>query len=152
MIDRDRIAHPKLVQLYDYWLSKRGARRFPRHSDLSRTEMRFILGNVDLIEITYDPLVFTFRLSGSVIDKDEGFDMQGKRIDDYPMPERREHLKRIYRGVLDSGEPHYEISSRIAPDGVERCYARLILPLSADGSVIDMFLIGRIEVAAPPTG
>jgi hypothetical protein len=149
MIDRDRIAHPKLVQLYDYWLSKRRGRRYPAHADLSRTEMRFILGNVDLIEITYDPIVFTFRLSGSIIDKDEGFDMQGKRIDDYPMPERREHLKRIYREVLETGEPHYEVSDRRAPDGVQRYYARLILPLSADGARIDMFLIGRIEVPAP---
>jgi len=149
MIDRDRIAHPKLVQLYDYWLSKRRDRRYPSHGDLSRTEMRFILGNVDLIEIGYDPLVFTFRLSGSVIDKDEGFDMQGKRIDDYPMPERREHLKRIYREVLDTGEPHYEVSDRRARDGVLRYYARLILPLSNDGSRIDMFLIGRIEVPPP---
>jgi hypothetical protein len=150
MIDRDRIAHPKLVQLYDYWLSKRRGRRYPGHGDLSRTEMRFILGNVDIIEITYDPIVFTFRLSGSIIDKDEGFDMQGKRIDDYPMPERREHLKRLYREVLATGEPHYEVSDRRAPDGVLRYYARLILPLSTDGSIIDMFLIGRIEVAPPP--
>lgn len=146
-MNRDQIKLPKLVQLYDYWESKRRGRRYPARADIDPTEMKFILGNVDLVEITYDPIVFTFRLSGSVIDRNEGFNMQGKTLDDYPLPEHREAIKRTYLEALESAEPHYEELDRVADDKLRR-YGRLILPLSEDGEVIDMFLMGRIELKA----
>lgn len=146
-MNRDQIKLPKLVQLYDYWESKRRGRRYPSRADIDPTEMKFILGNVDLVEITYDPIVFTFRLSGSVIDRNEGFNMQGKTLDDYPLPEHREAIKRTYLEALESAEPHYEELDRVADDKLRR-YGRLILPLSEDGEVIDMFLMGRIELKA----
>ena len=145
MTNRNQIKQPKLVELYDYWQSKRRGRRYPSRADIDPTEMKFILGNIDLVEITCDPIVFTFRLSGSVIDRNEGFNMQGKTLDDYPLPEHREAIKRTYLEALRSGEPHYEELDRVADDKLHR-YGRLILPLSEDGKVIDMFLMGRIEL------
>lgn len=144
-MNRDQIRQPKLVQLYDYWQSKRRGRRYPSRADIDPTEMKFILGNIDLVEIAYDPIVFTFRLSGSVIDRNEGFNMQGKTLDDYPLPEHREAIKQTYLEALHSGEPHYEEIDRVADDKLRR-YGRLILPLSEDDKVIDMFLMGRIEL------
>jgi hypothetical protein len=144
-VNRDRIEIPKLVELYDYWQSKLRGRRYPSRADIDPTEMKFILGNIDLVEITYDPIVFTFRLSGSVIDRNEGFNMQGKTLDDYPLPEHREAIKKTYLEALESREPHYEELDRVVDDKLRR-YGRLILPLSEDGKVIDMFLMGRIEV------
>jgi len=144
-VNRDRIEIPKLVELYDYWQSKRRDRSYPSRSDIDPTEMKFILGNIDLVEITYDPIVFTFRLSGSVIDRNEGFNMQGKALDDYPLPEHREAIKKTYLEALESREPHYEELDRVVDDKLRR-YGRLILPLSEDGKVIDMFLMGRIEL------
>jgi hypothetical protein len=145
MIDRDQIEIPKLVELYDYWQSKRRGRRYPSRTDIDPTEMKFILGNIDLVEIAHDPVVFTFRLSGSVIDRNEGFNMQGKTLDDYPLPEHREAIKKTYVEALESREPHYEELDRVVDDKLRR-YGRLILPLSEDGKVIDMFLMGRIEL------
>jgi hypothetical protein len=144
-VNRDRIEIPKLVELYDYWQSKRRDRSYPSRADIDPTEMKFILGNIDLVEITYDPIVFTFRLSGSVIDRNEGFNMQGKTLDDYPLPEHREAIKKTYLEALESREPHYEELDRVVDDKLRR-YGRLILPLSEDGKVIDMFLMGRIEL------
>ena len=145
MAQRDQIAEPKLVRLYDYWQAKRNGRRYPSRADIDPTEMMFVLGNIDLVEISGDPIVFTFRLSGSVIDRNEGFNMQGKTLDDYPLPEHRETVRRTYLEALSSGEPHYELLDRISDGRLQR-YARLILPLSRDGRTIDMFLIGRIEM------
>ena len=142
---RDRIDDPKLVQLYDYWQAKRGGHRYPSRADIDPTEMAFVLGNIDLVEISRDPIVFTFRLSGSNIDRNEGFNMQGKTLDEYPLPEHRDAVKRTYLETLSSGEPHYEVLDRIS-DGKLQRYARLILPLSRDGQTIDMFLMGRIEM------
>ena len=145
MAFRDRIEDPKLVGLYDYWQAKRGGRRYPSRADIDPTEMTFVLGNIDLVEISRDPIVFTFRLSGSNIDRNEGFNMQGKTLDEYPLPEHRDAVKRTYLETLSSGEPHYEVLDRIS-DGKLQRYARLILPLSRDGQTIDMFLMGRIEM------
>ncbi|MEX0696609.1 MAG: PAS domain-containing protein [Dongiaceae bacterium] len=142
---RDRITEPKLVRLYDYWQAKRNGRSYPSRADIDPTEMTFVLGNIDLVEISGDPIVFTFRLSGSNIDRNEGFNMQGKTLDEYPLPEHRDTIRRTYLDALSSGEPHYELLDRISDDKLQR-YARLILPLSRDGQAIDMFLIGRIEM------
>ena len=91
---RDCLPHPQLVRLYDYWDQKRAGRRWPTRGDVDPLEMRFALGNIDLVEITYDPMAFFFRISGSNIDRDEGFNMQGKTLDDYPLPQHREAVRR----------------------------------------------------------
>jgi hypothetical protein len=139
---RDSLPHPQLVQLYGYWDRKRAGRRWPTRGDIDPVEMRFALGNIDLVEITYDPLVFLFRISGSNIDRDEGFNMQGKTLDEYPLPQHREAVRRTYFKVLDSGAPNYEELERF-DEGQSVRYGRLILPLSDCGSRIDMFLMGR---------
>jgi hypothetical protein len=139
---RDSLPHPQLVQLYDYWDRKRAGRRWPTRSAIDPVEMRFALGNIDLVEITYDPLVFLFRVSGSNIDRDEGFNMQGKTLDDYPLPQHREAVRRTYLKVLEEGAPNYEELARL-DEGQSVRYGRLILPLSDCGSRIDMFLMGR---------
>jgi hypothetical protein len=139
---RDRLPLPQLVQLYDYWDVKRAGRRWPTRIDIDPVEMRFALGNIDLVEVTYDPLTFRFRLSGSNIDRDEGFNMQGKTLDDYPLPEHRETVRRTYLAALEMGEPHYEELARY-DEGQTVHYGRLILPLSDCGARIDMFLMGR---------
>jgi hypothetical protein len=139
---RDRLPHPQLVRLLDYWDQKRAGRRWPTRDDIDPLEMAFALGNIDLIEITYDPLVFRFRISGSNIDRDEGFNMQGKTLDEYPLPEHREAVRRTYLRVLEEGEPDYEELERLN-EGRSVHYGRLILPLSDYGSRIDMFLMGR---------
>ena len=139
---RDRLPHPQLVELFDYWDCKRTGRRWPTRDDIDPVDMRFALGNIDLVEITYDPLVFRFRISGSNIDRDEGFNMQGKTLDEYPLPQHREAVRRTYLRVLEAGNPDYEELERY-DEGRTMHYGRLILPLSDCGSRIDMFLMGR---------
>jgi hypothetical protein len=144
---RDRLPVLQLQQLYDYWEGKRGGRRWPKRSDVDPVEMRFALGNIDLVEISYDPMVFFFRISGSNIDRDEGFNMQGKTLDEYPLPQHREAVRKTYMRVLEKGEPDYEELERLDEGKLVR-YGRLILPLSEDGDRVDMFLMGRYELKA----
>jgi hypothetical protein len=145
---RDPLPLPQLRQLYDYWDKKRGERRWPKRSDVDPVEMRFALGNIDLVEISYDPIVFLFRISGSNIDRDEGFNMQGKTLDEYPLPQHREAVRRTYMRALEKGEPDYEEIERLDEGRLVR-YARLILPLSECGDRVDAFLMGRYELKAP---
>jgi hypothetical protein len=145
---RDRLSLPQLRELYDYWERKRAGRRWPKRSDIDPVEMRFALGNIDLVEITYDPIVFLFRISGSNIDRDEGFNMQGKTLDEYPLPQHREAVRKTYMRVLEKGEADYEELERLDEGRLVR-YGRLILPLSDQGERVDAFLMGRYELKAP---
>jgi hypothetical protein len=145
---RDRLSLPQLRELYDYWERKRAGRRWPKRSDVDPVEMRFALGNIDLVEITYDPIVFLFRISGSNIDRDEGFNMQGKTLDEYPLPQHREAVRKTYMRVLEKGEVDYEELERLDEGRLVR-YGRLILPLSDHGERVDAFLMGRYELKAP---
>jgi hypothetical protein len=142
---RDEIRVPKLVRLYDFWESKRNGRRFPSRDDIDPLELKFILGNIDLVEVSGDPAVFLFRLSGSENDRDEGFNMTGKTLDEYPLPEHREAVRKTYLRALSSGEPNYEELDRMNEGKFVR-YARLILPLSNDGTTINMLMMGRIAL------
>ena len=148
---RDALPVPQLKQLYDYWERKRAGRRWPKRSDIDPIEMRFALGNIDMLEISYDPMVFVFRISGSNIDREEGFNMQGKSLDEYPLPQHREAVRKAYMRVLEKGDPDYEEIERLNEGRVAR-YGRLILPLSEDGDRIDQFLMARYELKAVATG
>jgi hypothetical protein len=141
----DRLPLAQLQQLYDYWEAKRAGKRWPKRSDIDPLEMRFALGNVDLVEITYDPIVFLFRISGSNIDRDEGFNMQGKTLDEYPLPQHRETVRKTYLRVLEAGVPDYEMLERL-DEGQVVHYGRMILPLSEEGERIDAFLMARYEL------
>ena len=148
---RDRLSLPQLRELYDYWERKRAGRRWPKRSDIDPVEMRFALGNIDLVEITYDPIVFLFRISGSNIDRDEGFNMQGKTLDEYPLPQHRETVRKTYMRVLEQGEPDYEVLERL-DEGQLTHYGRMILPLSEQGDRIDAFLMARYELKPKSEG
>ncbi len=142
---RDALRAKKLVQLYEYWESKRRGRRFPGRKDIDPLEMGFILGNLDIVEISGDPPVFRFRLCGSMIDDHEGFTVRGKTLDEYPNPEVRENLRTAYISTYSTGMPHYEEINREKKGKITR-FARLILPLARDGSTIDMLLVGRVPL------
>jgi hypothetical protein len=143
---RDEIKVPKLVRLYDFWESKRNGRRFPSRDDIDPGDLKFILGNIDLVEVSGDPAVFLFRLSGSENDRDEGFNMQGKTLDEYPLPKHRETIRKTYLSALYSGEPNYEELDRMNEGKFVR-YARLILPLSSVDTTINMLMMGRVALS-----
>jgi hypothetical protein len=58
------------------------------------------------------------------------------------LPQHREAVRKTYLRVLQSGAPDYEELERFGEGQTVR-YGRLILPLSDEGSRIDMFLMGR---------
>ena len=59
------ITAPQLRQLYSYWSERRGTRRYPRRADLDPIGLRFILGNVILVDVIGgEPPRFRIRLHG----------------------------------------------------------------------------------------
>jgi hypothetical protein len=137
---RQRIRHPDLLRLYDYWLSRHRGELLPSRQDLDPADFKFAVGNVTLIDVLYEPVRFRFRLIGSLMTQRMGWDLTGKLVDEVPDAEYREGLLVAYRQMLASRQPSTTLYERLI-DGKTRRFEVLRLPLAADGRTIDMLLL-----------
>jgi hypothetical protein len=146
---RERIQHPDLRTLYDYWDGRRRGRRWPARADINPVDLKFALGNLTLIDVHYDPLDFTFRLSGTLFSQRMGMDFTGKSVNDIPDPAYRAEVFETYRRAVETGSPSVTLSERVL-DGQPRKFEILRLPLSEDGETINMLLICPLYFEKPP--
>jgi hypothetical protein len=137
---RQRIRHPDLLRLYDYWLSRHRGDLLPSRQDLDPADFKFAVGNVTLIDVLHEPVRFRFRLIGSLMAQRMGWDLTGKLVDEVPDAEYREVLLTAYRQMLTSRQPSTTLYERLI-DGKMRRFEVLRLPLAADGKTIDMLLL-----------
>jgi len=133
------VEHPKLQRLLRYWDDKRGARPMPARIDIDPLEIPDLLPHVFLIDVGYDPLEFRFRLAGTEVNKLFGEEVTGKATDEIGTTRLRPVFKEVYGEVIKTRRPAAATSTY---EGHNRylVYARLLLPLSADGETIDMLL------------
>jgi hypothetical protein len=143
---RPALSHRNLIRLYDYWDERRSGRAFPARRDVDPLEFAYVLGNVVLIDVLYQPLRFRYRLVGVNLVRRDGFDMTGKMVDEFPEPEFRQHLIAVFSTVVESGRPLRGVRDLFV-DGRTRQYEALSLPLSDDGQEINMLLIATEYVA-----
>lgn len=138
------ISTPKLQRLYEYWSRQRGDRNWPSRADLDPVEMRFILGNVILVEVLPEtPPRYRIRLHGTTLTQRVGYDLTGKMLDDMPVPEFRELSRRSFNKVVRTGEPLHVVADRMV-DGRIQHYESVLMPLSNSGTAVDMLLIGLV--------
>jgi hypothetical protein len=135
----------RLRRLYGYWNEKRRGRRFPARRDIDPLDFPYVLGQMMLIDVSYDPLQFRFRLYGSELVDRMGFDMTGLILDKHPLPEFRDFLERGWREVIDTGRPVHVFFNRLIDDR-QRRFESLRLPLSSDGVKIDMLMVTAVGV------
>ena len=138
------IVHPKLQQLYQYWVEKRGERLMPARADLDPIDIRFAIGDVILADVLDEtPPRFRIRLHGTNLSERTNFDLTGKMLDEMPAPEFRDLSHRSFTKVALTREPLHALADRPL-DGRTQRYEAIILPLSADGERVDRLLIGMI--------
>jgi hypothetical protein len=133
-------ADADLKRLYDFWLAQRGARIAPPRAPFDPVTLRYVLGNLLLIDVLHDPVRFRYRLCGTNIVQRVGFDLTGKFVDEHPEPQFREFALRTYRSVVSAGAPIHGLRNQVF-DGRTRRYEVLVLPLSGDGAAIDMIIV-----------
>jgi hypothetical protein len=129
----------KLRRVYDYWKAKRGTRRLPARRDIDPLDLGFVLGDIALVDVLYEPLRFRFRLDGTHQVQRFGFDMTGKLLDEYPDPEMRALIDASYRDVVASGRPTLRRRDLVA-DGRSFVYEVAILPMTVAGDRVEMLL------------
>jgi hypothetical protein len=136
---RAGISHPLLQRLLDLWHAKRGDRPMPARADFDVFELKDWLGNLMLVEVLDGAREFRYRLYGSVLASYYGRDLTGKLTGALP-PQTRATVRREYAGVWASRRPSVVERQRSVRHSA-RMVAKLILPLSADGVVVDMILV-----------
>ena len=132
--------HPKVKWMHEYWHAKRAGRELPQRSDFDPLEMRSVLGNLCLVEVTADdPRRYLFRVDGSNLASITGFDLTGKFADQLPDPAYRDYVLALYERVVAGRAPVI-----LAKDedwaGIGMRVESVTLPFSTDGGRVDYLL------------
>jgi hypothetical protein len=150
-VTEERLGHdPRLLNLLRLWQSKRAARMAPARAEFRPEDLQPWLGNIILLDVIEGGKDFRFRLFGSAVAREAGFDMTGKLLSEYPIKTTLPFLFEVQREVVRRACPALTEHNPAVPNVRRR--RRLLLPFSSDGKSIDMTLSANyaIDVIRPP--
>jgi len=139
-VDQLDIKAPPLRRLYGDWDQRRSGREFPARADFDPVDLKYILGDLTLVDVLHDPLRFRFRLHASNLADRGGIDMTGRLLDEMPDARRRNNALRHYMKVLDTRRPSVIFLRNEYTDQRSWHCEVMVLPLAADGTTIDMLM------------
>jgi hypothetical protein len=138
------LRHPMLRNAYDYWCLRKGARDLPSRKDISPEGMKVYLSRVMLIDVSYEPLDFVYRVFGSGIAQAHGKEYTGKSVRQIEPADFSRLVWHQYLDAVNERKPRLHGVTFSSGSRYEK-YHRLTLPLSSDGSIIDKLLAVSIE-------
>ena len=137
----EQLAAPSLRSVYELWQRKRGHRPAPARSDFDPAELRPVLPCVTLVDVRDDPLDFVYRLVGTEMVRSYGRDVTGLSLRDMQPDEFRNLIWKDLSELVRTWEPQFTALYFTNPQGNLRAYRLLRLPLSSDGTRVDMILL-----------
>jgi hypothetical protein len=103
--------------------------------------MHFCCGRVHIVDTPPSgPNDYRFRLWGHMIDFDGGVDYTERRVAEMPHSAMRLAALEDYADAVASGTPCYQLIYNCEKRS-EQTYARLLLPLTADGRAVTHLLV-----------
>lgn len=134
--------HPALRQFYDYWLSKCQDGRIPGRDMIDPVEMKPFLRYVIMFDVERHPRCYRFRhrLVGTHIVELFAQDVTGGYVDEAGSAEEYPNVYRRLAAVVDQREPVYGLYHAPTPHREFAKYEHLTVPLSSDGSEVDVLL------------
>lgn len=132
--------------LLDYWRSKIANGSLPSRADIDPADVpRDILSSIYLVTVERRPgrpePTYTYRLVGTNVVWTAGRDVTGLTLEEaYPRPADLAAQRRAYECVVMAGEPYGDRYPMRIPGKEHIMVSRLLLPLAADGSTVDMIL------------
>lgn len=138
-LDADCDRYPEISQVLAYWREKRGDRAFPSRADIDPLEFTKALPRVMMVEVSYDPLEFRYRVAGTGLFAMHGQELTGKLAHELQPPEFGALIHWHYSEAIASRAPMLHLIELTA-NYHTTSYARLILPLSNDGATIDRLI------------
>ncbi|HYM30037.1 MAG TPA: PAS domain-containing protein [Candidatus Cybelea sp.] len=143
---RARVVDDRLKRFIDYIEQKRGDRAMLARRDIDPLEFKFILGSIILFDVLYEPLRFRYRLVGTRLAARRGFDLTGQLLDEHPDPVVAEAVRQNLIKIVETRGPAFATID--APiDNVPGWYESLGIPLSDDGSIVNMVVVAVGAVA-----
>jgi hypothetical protein len=145
-VTADRIRSGSLRELLAYWENKeRLLGRMPARADLQPDEMVPFLPFVSLIDVQQQPLRFRFRLVGTGIVSAFGRESTSRMVDEDLFGSNAEEVERFFSIPLQTHGAAYAAGEyAVVPSGRTLGFETLLLPLSTEGTAIDMLLGGLV--------
>lgn len=141
-LEQDLPRYPDLCLVLDYWRSKCADRFAPARADIDPVDLPRILPRIMLADVESDAsgaIDFRYRLSGTGIGNVHGFDPTALRPTDLTPPIYGQLIHEHYRTVVERRQPLAHVIVLVT-NKKQRSYARIILPLSADGETVNMLM------------
>jgi hypothetical protein len=131
---------------YRYWDGKRRGRRMPSRADIDPLEMKSWLAGTALIDVKRDPAAperyeLRYRLIGTQPTRLRGRDVTGMLVTIGYFGANLDAALENYRLVIEEKTVVYDWDRTPSADGFAREGETLLLPLSADGEIVDMVLV-----------
>jgi hypothetical protein len=149
-------AHPILGSALDYWLRIRGGRAMPARRDIEPADVPALLPHLQLVDIVAGR--FRYRLVGTALVEAFGRDYTGQYPDEMFESARGPYICNVFTTVREARRPIYLRSHYVTTRNVELVAERLYMPLSQDGTEVDMILgalafeFGALEAVAGAWG
>jgi hypothetical protein len=136
------------LRLYRYWAEKRGTRRMPARADIDPADLREMLPNLALLEVTATG--FRYRLVGTRVAEDLGRDMTGAVAGAYAKGMSfGDKIVAMFDQARRRAMPQFSTGEYRSPQQTVHWVSRLLLPLGVDGATVDMILMCRVAGYAP---
>jgi hypothetical protein len=129
-----------LHRLLQDWEDRRRGRELPSRKDFDPGDIRYIVGNLSLVDVTRDPLDFRFRIHATNVADRMGFDMTGKMLATLPDRQYAALIRTHYTEVVTLRRPVARLRNRVMTDQHTWNCEVLVLPLSSDGQTVDMLM------------
>jgi hypothetical protein len=143
-------ADERLHAVLNYWSAKRGERSMPSRRQIDPLELGpAVLPHLMLVDVEPGPR-FRYRLFGTAVSEAFGSDPTGQYIDDVMVGQYKEFLLGLYRDLIAMKKPIYSTSIYGAQRDKKMWTQRLMLPLSSDGSTVDMALACQVFLHGSP--
>src|SRR5215469_14478125 len=131
---------PALQRLYQDWDDRRRGRAFPARADFDPVDLKYVLGDMALVDVLHGPLRFRFRVHPTNVVEKFGFDLTGKFVDEIPDLRHRVLCREQFEEVIRLRTPTVQIRPAMSTDYRFWNCEILALPLSKNGTDIDMLM------------
>jgi len=129
-----------LKRLQAYWERKKGARPAPPKSAIDPVELRDLLPNILLIDVVGNPPRFRARLFGSALVEAYGEEVTGKFGEEVDLDAVHAELMGFVERAAAKCKPQYLRAAFTKRNGRHLQYEQILLPLSEDGTKVNMLL------------
>jgi hypothetical protein len=139
-LDVGSASYADLARVLAYWELKCGNGFAPRRADIDPVDLVEALPRIMLVDVVPGvPVDFRYRLSGTGICDVHGANHTHKRPRDLMPPAYGELIHQHYCAVVQRRAPLLHLIV-LDVDDRELSYARLLLPLSEDGTAVTMLM------------